>query len=75
MELKEAYALVQPGLNGVEADFKKLIESQRQFPEMQKMLGQVLVGGKVVRPTLTLLCGSFYNYDLTHFNRWRPPPS
>ena len=25
----------------------------------------MLVGGKVVRPTLTLLCGSFYDYDLT----------
>ncbi|MGA3094270.1 MAG: polyprenyl synthetase family protein [Dehalococcoidales bacterium] len=64
MELKEAYSLVQPGLNGVEADFKSLVESQREFPEIQKMLKQVLVGGKVVRPTLTLLCGTFYDYDL-----------
>ncbi len=64
MDLKEAYSLVQPGLNGVEADFKNLIDSQREFLEMQKMLRQVLVGGKVVRPTLTLLCGSFYKYDL-----------
>jgi octaprenyl-diphosphate synthase len=64
LELKEAYSLVQLGLNGVEADFKSLVESQREFPEMQKMLKQVLVGGKVVRPPLTLLCGSFYDYDL-----------
>ncbi len=64
MDLKQAYTLVQPGLNGVEKDFKNLIESQSEFPEMQKMLRQVLVGGKVVRPTLTLLCGSFYDYDL-----------
>ena len=64
MELSKAYSLVQPGLNGVEAAFKELIESQRDFPEMQKMLRQVLVGGKVVRPTLTLLSGSFYDYDL-----------
>ena len=64
MELKEAYSLVQPGLNGVEADFKSLVESQREFPQIQNMLKQVLVGGKVVRPTLTLLCGSFYDYDL-----------
>jgi octaprenyl-diphosphate synthase len=64
LELKEAYSLVQPGLDGVEKDFKGLIESQSEFPEMQKMLSQVLVGGKVVRPTLTLLCGSFYSYDL-----------
>jgi octaprenyl-diphosphate synthase len=65
LELKEAYSLVQPGLNGVKKDFDSLIESQAEFPEMKKMLRQVLVGGKIVRPTLTLLCGSFYNYDLT----------
>ena len=64
MELSQAYSLVQPGLSAVESAFKELIDSQREFPEMQKMLRQVLVGGKVVRPTLTLLSGSFYNYDL-----------
>jgi octaprenyl-diphosphate synthase len=64
VDLKQAYSLVQPGLSGVEVSFGKLIDSQREFPEMQKMLKQVLVGGKVVRPTLTLLCGSFYRYDL-----------
>jgi octaprenyl-diphosphate synthase len=64
VELNQAYSLVQPGLSGVEAGFFALIDSQREFPEMQKMLRQVLVGGKVVRPTLTLLSGSFYNYDL-----------
>ena len=64
MELSQAYSLVQPGLSAVEVAFKEMIDSQREFPEMQKMLRQVLVGGKVVRPTLTLLCGSFYNYDL-----------
>jgi octaprenyl-diphosphate synthase len=52
------------GLKGVETDFNNLVDSQIEFPEMQKMLRQVLVGGKVVRPTLTLLCGSFYNYNL-----------
>jgi len=65
LELSQAYSLVQPGLSGVEAAFRNLIESQREFPEMQRMLRQVLVGGKVVRPTLTLLSGSFYNYDLS----------
>ena len=64
LDLKEAYSLVQPGLNGVESDFKNLIDSQAEFREMEKMLSQVLVGGKIVRPTLTLLSGSFYNYDL-----------
>ncbi|MCL2679118.1 MAG: polyprenyl synthetase family protein [Dehalococcoidia bacterium] len=64
MDLAEAYALVQPGLTGVEKAFEEIIDGQDGFPEMQKMLRQVLVGGKVVRPTLTLLAGSFYDYDL-----------
>jgi hypothetical protein len=64
LDLKEAYSLVQPGLNGVKKDFKNLVDSQSEFSEMEKMLRQVLVGGKIVRPTLTLLAGSFYNYDL-----------
>jgi geranylgeranyl pyrophosphate synthase len=63
MELSNVYALVQPGLDAVEAEFHRLIDSQRDFPEMQRMLQQILVGGKVVRPTLTLLAGSFYHYD------------
>jgi octaprenyl-diphosphate synthase len=63
MELNDVYALVQPGLNGVEAEFRRLIDSQEDFPEMQRMLQQILVGGKVVRPTLTLIAGSFYDYD------------
>jgi len=64
LELNQIYELVGEGLSGVEADFAKLIDSQKDFPEMQQMLGQVLVGGKVVRPTLTLLSGSFYEYDI-----------
>ncbi|MCL2615696.1 MAG: polyprenyl synthetase family protein [Dehalococcoidia bacterium] len=64
MELSQVYALAQPGLSEVEAAFGRLIDSQEDFPEMQKMLRQVLVGGKVIRPTLTLLSGLFYDYDL-----------
>ena len=64
MELSQVYTLAQPGLSDVEDDFTKLIDSQEKFPEMQKMLSQVLVGGKVMRPTLTLLSGLFYDYDL-----------
>ena len=63
MELNDVYALVQPGLNKVEGEFSRLIASQQDFPEMQQMLRQILVGGKVVRPTLTLLSGAFYSYD------------
>jgi len=62
MELNQVYALIQPGLNHVEADFRRLIDSQAGFPEMQRMLEQILVGGKMVRPTLTLLSGSLFNY-------------
>ena len=64
MVLSSIHSLVQTGLSGVNADFASLIDSQNNFPEMQKMLRQVLLGGKVVRPTLTLLSGSFYNYNL-----------
>jgi octaprenyl-diphosphate synthase len=63
MELNDVYALVQPGLNRVEAEFRELITAQQEFPELCRMLEQSLVGGKVVRPTLTLLAGSFYRYD------------
>jgi octaprenyl-diphosphate synthase len=63
MVLSNVYALVQPGLDGVEGHFKELIHSQVDFSEMQDMLRQVLTGGKVVRPTLTLLSGSFYSSD------------
>jgi len=64
VELSQVYALVQPGLSEVEATFTRLVDSHEEFPEMQKMLRQVLVGGKVMRPTLTLLSGLFYDYDL-----------
>ncbi|MCL2706637.1 MAG: polyprenyl synthetase family protein [Dehalococcoidia bacterium] len=64
MELNQVYALAQPGLSEVETTFAQLIDSQEEFPEMQKMLRQVLVGGKVMRPMLTLLAGMFYDYDL-----------
>ena len=64
MELSQIYALTQPGLSEVEIAFTRLIDSQEEFPEMQKMLRQVLVGGKVMRPMLTLLSGMFYDYDL-----------
>ncbi len=64
LDMKEAYSLVGTGLDGVKKDFKDLIDSQSGFSDMEKMLRQVLVGGKIVRPTLTLLSGSFYDYDL-----------
>jgi geranylgeranyl pyrophosphate synthase len=59
------YDLVKKDLCKVEQQFKLLIDSQRDsFPELHQMLGQVLVGGKVIRPTLALLSGKFYEYNL-----------
>jgi geranylgeranyl pyrophosphate synthase len=59
------YDLVKKDLSRVEEQFKLLVDSQRDsFPELHQMLGQVLVGGKVIRPTLTLLSGKFYDYNL-----------
>jgi octaprenyl-diphosphate synthase len=63
MELKQVYKLVQPELDKVDAEFKTLIDNQSEFAEMHKMLKQIMVGGKVVRPTLTLLSGMFFDYD------------
>ncbi|MCJ7769118.1 MAG: polyprenyl synthetase family protein [Dehalococcoidales bacterium] len=49
----------------VEEQFQLLVDNQRDnFPELHEMLSQILVGGKVIRPTLTLLSGKFYEYDL-----------
>ena len=61
MELKKVYALVQDGLDGVDREFRQLVDSQQDFPEMQRMLTQIMVGGKVVRPTLVFLCGSIFD--------------
>ena len=69
MELNQVYELIQPGLNCVEVEFNRLIDSQQDFPEMQRMLKQILVGGKMVRPSLALLAGSLYNY---HDERHHP---
>lgn len=65
MQLDMIYKMVQQDLSTVEEQFKLLVDSQRDtFPELHDMLSQVLVGGKVIRPTLTLLSGKFYKYSL-----------
>jgi geranylgeranyl pyrophosphate synthase len=57
--------LVQEGLDKIAEQFVLLVASQESiFPELHAMLSQILVGGKLVRPTLTLLSGRFYSYDL-----------
>ena len=65
MQLNKIYELVQQDLVKVEEQFQLLVDNQRDtFPELHEMLSQILVGGKVIRPTLTLLSGKFYEYDL-----------
>ncbi len=65
MELSTIYESVEKGLAEVEEQFRLLINSQDStFPELHRMLGQVLAAGKIVRPALTLLAGKFYNYNL-----------
>ncbi len=64
MQLEEIYSLVKQDLRGVEQQFKQLVESQKDgFPELHDMLKQILIGGKILRPTLTLLSGKLYEYD------------
>ena len=65
MKLDKVYSLVKQDLLKVEDQFKILVDSQKDaFSELYSMLKQVLVGGKVLRPTLNLLCGKFYKYDI-----------
>jgi len=65
LKLNTIYELVQKELVEIENQFKAIAESERAaFPNLYEMLSYVLIGGKVIRPTLTLLAGKFYNYDL-----------
>ncbi len=65
MKLEEIYQSVQGELTGVERNFRAIAEHERDaFPDLYKMLSHILVGGKVIRPALTLLSGRFYKYDI-----------
>ena len=64
MQLSKIYEPVQEDLVKVDEQFRLLIDSQADtFPELHKMLKHVLVGGKIIRPTLNFLAGKFYNYN------------
>jgi len=64
LKIQEIYEPVQEDLVKVEEQFRLLVDSQRDtFPELHKMLSHVLVGGKIIRPTLTFLAGKFYSYN------------
>ncbi len=64
MRLSEIYQSVRDDLTEVERQFKLLAEDKRDsFPELHRMLKHVLVGGKVIRPALTLLSGRLFSYN------------
>ncbi len=62
MELKAIYSLVQQDLDKVESQIKSVTEVD--FPGLAELLSYILVGGKGIRPVLTLLSGKFYHYNL-----------
>jgi octaprenyl-diphosphate synthase len=56
LKLSSIYAPINEGLKGVEDEFKLVSERRKQsFPEMAEMLDYILVGGKVLRPALSML--------------------
>ena len=64
MRLSEIYQSIRDDLTEVERQFKLLAEDKRDsFPELHRMLKHVLVGGKVIRPALTLLSGRLFSYN------------
>jgi len=64
LKLSAIYEPIQKELSEIENEFRSISESERaNFPNLYKMLSHILVGGKVIRPTLTLLAGRFYNYN------------
>jgi geranylgeranyl pyrophosphate synthase len=64
LQLKAIYELIEEDLAQVDGQFKLLInDNDNTFPELRRMLNQILIAGKIVRPALTLLAGKFYNYN------------
>jgi len=62
LELKTIYKLVQEDLTRVEQQIKAVTEVD--FPDLGELLKHILLGGKAIRPALTLLSARFYDYDL-----------
>ena len=63
LEISEIYEPVREDLAKVEDSLKSV--SKVDFPWLSELLGYSLKGGgKRIRPTLALLSGRFYNYDL-----------
>ena len=63
MNLNDIYKPIQDDLDKVEQSLEAVADVD--FPLLAQLLEYVLKnGGKRIRPSLTLLCGKFYHYDL-----------
>jgi len=62
LQLNQIYQSVQEDLARVESHIKSVTEVD--FPALAELLSHILVGGKGIRPVLTLLSGKFYHYNL-----------
>jgi geranylgeranyl pyrophosphate synthase len=62
LQLDQIYQSVQADLARVESQISSVTEVD--FPELAELLSHILLGGKAIRPALTLLSGKFYDYNL-----------
>jgi geranylgeranyl pyrophosphate synthase len=62
LQLAHIFQLVKADLAKVDSQINSVTEVD--FPEMAELLGHILLGGKAIRPALTLLSGKFYDYNL-----------
>jgi octaprenyl-diphosphate synthase len=62
LQLNQIYQSVQEDLARVESQIKSITEVD--FPALAELLSHILLGGKGIRPVLTLLSGKFYHYNL-----------
>ena len=62
MQLAQIYQSVQVDLAKVESQISSVTEVD--FPGLAELLSHILLGGKAIRPALTLLSGKFYDYNL-----------
>ena len=60
MQLNQIYQSVQADLAKVESQIKSV--TKVDFPRLAELLSHVLLGGKGIRPALTLMSGKFYHY-------------
>jgi len=62
LELSTIYEPVREDLLRVEDKLKSI--SEVEFSHLSELLSYILIGGKEIRPALTLLSGKFYDYNL-----------